>query len=82
MKGVHRGFSPLKTFDIKNVGAGIPLLRIATASSRSFSKSFEQRDALGSRDEFSNVVWIPDSTISLSVEPSQPAQKGIRWQIR
>jgi hypothetical protein len=27
------GFSPLKTFGNKNVGAGIPLLRIETASS-------------------------------------------------
>ncbi len=43
------GFSALKTFGIKNVSAGIPLLRIASASLRSFVKSFEQRDALGLR---------------------------------
>src|ERR1051325_697902 len=43
------GFSPLKTFGTKNVGAGNPLLRIFSASPRSFVKSFEQRDALGPR---------------------------------
>jgi transposase len=80
---VHRsdvypgGLSPLKTFRKQNVGAGIPLLRIASAIARRFRESFEQRDALGSRDEFSDVVWIPDSTISLSVEPGQPVcQEG------
>jgi hypothetical protein len=50
------GFSPLETFGTKNVGAGIPLLRIVSASPRSFVKSFEQRDAPWSRDEFSDVV--------------------------
>jgi hypothetical protein len=50
------GFSPLETFGTKNVRAGIPLLRIVSASPRSFVKSFEQRDAPWSRDEFSDVV--------------------------
>jgi hypothetical protein len=46
---VYAELSALKTFGIKNVSAGIPLLRIASASPRSFVKSFEQRDALGLR---------------------------------
>src|SRR5436190_10736697 len=75
------GFSPLKTFVTKNVGAGIPLLRIATANARRFRESSEQRDALGSRDEFSDVVWTPDSTISLSVEPGQPVGKECKEMV-
>jgi hypothetical protein len=37
-------------------------------------ETFEQRDALGSSDEYSEVVWFPDSTISLSEESSQPGK--------
>jgi hypothetical protein len=52
------GFSPLETFGATFVRAGIPLLRIATASARRFTETFEQRDVLGSMDEYSDVVWI------------------------
>ncbi len=55
---VLRGFSPLETFDTTFVRAGIPLLRIQTASARRFRESFEQRDVLGSMDEYSDVVWF------------------------
>ena len=51
---VHRGgvysplgCSPLQTFARTFVGAGIPLLRIVSASPRGFVKSFEQWDAPG-----------------------------------
>ena len=56
--GILRGFSPLETFDTTFVGAGIPLLRIANASAQRFRESFEQRDVLGSMDEYSDVVWF------------------------
>jgi hypothetical protein len=41
-RDVHTGLS-----GTNNIDAGIPLLRIASASPRSFVKSFEQRDAPG-----------------------------------
>src|SRR5215472_10396081 len=50
---------------------------LSTPALEAFAKSFEQRDALGSRDEFSDVVWSPDSTISLSREPGRPCWKGM-----
>src|SRR5215469_10870287 len=43
------GFSPLKTFGMKNVGAGIPLLRIVYASPRSFCEEFRA----------AGCAWVP-----------------------
>jgi hypothetical protein len=37
-----------------------------------FAEPFERRDALGSRNEFSEAFRFLDSTIRLSPEPSQP----------
>jgi hypothetical protein len=43
------GFSPLKTFAMTNVCAGIPLLRIVYASPRSFCEEFRA----------AGCAWVP-----------------------
>jgi hypothetical protein len=43
------------------------------------SETVEQRDVLGSQNEYSDVVWeYQDSTIRVSREPSRPANAMVK----
>jgi len=57
---VYTGLFSAQNIWYEKCYVGIPLLRIVSASPRSFVKSFEQRDALGSR---TNSQMLSDSRL-------------------